>query len=211
MRHNSKAYTLLTPPASEPVALADVKTFLRIDGTANDAVLAILISSARRMAEEYTKRSLITQSWTLVMDRFVDADPLLPEGQHVAPTPYLVNGSLEIPLSRGPIQSITSIETFDLTNSASTVSTDVYELDIENSRLLLNEGYSWPTELRDRAAVKITFDSGYGAAAAVPESIRSGILQHVAASYTNKVCADIPAGVRALYDPYRLVDAFGGF
>lgn len=207
---NLKAYTLVTAPATEPVSPADVKTFLRIDGSADDAILTMLIASARRMAEEYTKRAFITQAWKLVMDSVYD-DIDLPSGYYVLPTPFLINGSQFIQLSRQPIQSVTSIKTTDTSNVQSTVSTAVYTLDTATGRILLNEGYSWPTDLRCRSAVEIVFIAGWANAAAVPDPIKQGILQHIAASYTNKVCSDIPAGSKSLYDGFRLPEAFGAY
>ena len=209
--YNLKSYTLVTPPASEPVALPDVKTFLRIDGTEDDAILTSLIASARRMGEEYTKRSFITQTWQLVMDRFLQRVISVPPGFHVGPTPSSVDGSSEINLSRLPVQQITSIKTTDSANVQTTVTPATYTLDPAGGRVLLNSGYSWPTELRGMAAVEVMFIAGWSSSATVPGPIKQAIMQHVAASYTNKVCADLPDGVKALYDPFRLPEAFGVF
>ena len=92
-------YTLVSAPATEPVSLAEVKSYLRIDGTADDAVLTILIASARRSAEEYTKRAFITQTWQLTLDRFGRARDHLVHGCSPSPSrrgsPY-DNGSLRI-------------------------------------------------------------------------------------------------------------------
>lgn len=207
--YNLKAYTLVTPPASEPVALADVKTFLRIDGNEDDAILTSLIASARRMGEEYTKRAFMTQTWQMVMDRFAERVVMAPPGIHTAPPPYVLDGSQSIQLSRQPIQSVTSIKTTASGNSQTTVLAATYTLDTAMGRILLNEGYNWPTSLRGMSAVEINFVAGWPDAASVPEPIRQAIMQHVAASYSNKVCADMPAGVQAMYDPFRLPEAFG--
>ena len=208
---NLKSYTLVTAPATEPVSLTDVKTFLRIDGTTDDAILTMLIASARRMAEEYTKRAFITQTWKLVMDRFSEWDDVLPPGYYQAPSPFLVNGSQAIQLSRQPIQSITSIKTTDTANAQTAVSVTTYALDTATGRILLNEGYSWPSSLRTHSAVEIIFVAGWTSAALVPDPIKQGILQHIAASYTNKVCADFPEGSKSAYDGFRLPEAFGAF
>ena len=210
-RFNSKTYNLVTAPASEPVSLTEVKAFLRIDGTDDDDVLGMLIAAARRMAEEYTKRAFFTQTWRLVMDGFADFDDTVPPGYHVAPTPFLVNGSQAIRLSRQPVQSITSIKTTDIANVQTTVDAATYALDTVTGEILLNKGYSWPSSLRARAAVEITFVAGWDDTTKIPTPIKQGIIQHVAASYSNKVCADIPAGAMALYDGFRLPEAFGGF
>lgn len=203
-----KAYTLVTAPATEPVSLTDVKTYLRIDSTADDAVLAILIASARRAAEEYTKRAFITQTWQLVMDSFGEDYQCQP-GYNSPLAAIFNNRGQSIQLSRQPIQSITDIKTKDSTNTESTVASATYALDTDAGRVLLNSGYTWPSSLREYAGIKITYVAGYGAAAAVPDPIKQGILQHVAASYTAKVCGTIPDGAKALYDGFRLPESYG--
>jgi len=60
--------TLNTPPAAEPVTLADAKAHLKVDSTDDDALIASLITAARARAEWHTGRALVTQSWTLWLD-----------------------------------------------------------------------------------------------------------------------------------------------
>ena len=59
---------LITPPAVEPVTLADAKAHLKVDTTDDDALITALITAARARAEWHTGRALITQSWTLWLD-----------------------------------------------------------------------------------------------------------------------------------------------
>ena len=49
--------TTLTPPASEPVSLAEAKTLLRIDAADEDTLLASLIVTARHTVETRTGRA----------------------------------------------------------------------------------------------------------------------------------------------------------
>lgn len=199
-------------PTVEPISLADVKTFLRIDGTADDAILTSLIASARRMAEEFTKRAFITQTWKLSMDSFSDTEVQLTGGFAFGPPPHVIEGSQRIQLARRPVQSITAIETYNTTNTKTTISAATYALDTAGGFIMLNEGYSWPTSLRDYAAVEITFKAGYGdAASAVPDTIKTAIMTHVAAMYGNKACADMPDGCKTLLQPFQLPEAFGAW
>jgi hypothetical protein len=211
-RNNLKSYTLVTAPTTEPVDLATAKLFMRVDGTADDAIITSILASARRMAEEYTKRAFMTQTWRLVMDGFTEFQVAAPTvGFMIAPTPTLVDGSQYIQLSRQPIQSITSIITTDTVNAATTLAAATYTLATGTGRILLNDGYSWPTSLRSYEAVAITFVAGYAGAAAVPEPIKQAILQISNAMYSAKSCADIPDGAKALLDSFRLPEAFGAW
>lgn len=207
-RFNAKSYTLVTAPATEPVSLDELKLFLKIDGTAEDDVLSILIASARRQAEEYTKRAFITQTWALTMDGFGELDINVRALGYNCPPPCFADGSREIRLSRQPIQSVSNIKTTDTSNTQTTVDSAIYTLDTSGGNILLNDGESWPTELRDFASVRIEFVAGYGATD-VPEPIRQAILQYAATMYENRKCSDMPEGVKTLLDPFRLAEAFG--
>ena len=59
---------LVTPPATEPVTLAELKAWAKIDTDADDALITSLLAAARQAAEDYTRRSFITQSWRLTLD-----------------------------------------------------------------------------------------------------------------------------------------------
>lgn len=207
-RLNQRSVTLVTPPAADPVSLAEAKSFLKVDGAEDDALITILIASARRSAEEYTKRAFITQTWRLTMDGFSD---LTADARDMAP-PGFVRGSDAIDLPRQPIQSVSSIRTTDTANAQSTVASSVYQLDTASGRVFLNDGSNWPTNLRDLAAVEIEFKAGYGDdGAKVPEPIRQAILLQVLALYENRQCADIPDGAKALLDSFRAPEAFGAW
>ena len=54
------AYSVVTPAASEPITLTEAKNFLRVDGSDDDALIGALISAAREMCEQYTRRILVT-------------------------------------------------------------------------------------------------------------------------------------------------------
>lgn len=207
-RFNRKSYTLVTAPASEPVSVAEAKTFLRVDGTAEDDLITSLIKTARLACENHTRRAFISQTWRLTMDAFSDVEEEVAlSGYIVGPRPGVVCHQ-DIQLSRQPIQSITHIKTYSPDNTVSTVDADTYLLDTDGGRIVLNEGYTWPTNLRDRAAVEITFLAGYGE---VPEDIRQAILLFVSSMYENRQCMDMPEGSKTLLGPHRLAEAFGAW
>ena len=61
---------VITPPAVEPVALADMKNYLRVDIADDDALISALLTTARVMCETRTRRPFITTSFEMVLDNF---------------------------------------------------------------------------------------------------------------------------------------------
>lgn len=196
------ALKLKIPPASEPVSLSEAKSFLRITDSDDDALLSSLVSAVRQKAEAWTRRSFITQTWTLWNDS-------VPDGS-----------ILSIPLS--PLQSVIHIKSYDLENIASTFDPSKYLLDSASSpgRIGLNDGQTWPTGLRKINTLETEFVSGFGDASSVPESIKQGILQWVKLLFANKSKLyesdestsglielnriPIPPAVMVLWEPYRI-------
>lgn len=62
----------LTPPAGEPLTLAEVKAHLRLDGSAEDGLLSGLIAAARTHLERETGLALMTGSFRLYLDDWPD-------------------------------------------------------------------------------------------------------------------------------------------
>ncbi|MBV9347031.1 MAG: phage head-tail connector protein [Pseudolabrys sp.] len=60
---------LLSPPATEPLSLAEAKAWLRIEHDDENDVIAALIAGSRIHIEGATRRALITQSWRLSYGR----------------------------------------------------------------------------------------------------------------------------------------------
>src|SRR5574341_1423176 len=84
---------VITPPATEPVSVETVKSHLRIDLEAEDALLDIYIAAARERGEGLARRAFLTQTLELT----VDAWP--------------ADGLLKLP--RPPLQSVTSVKYLD--------------------------------------------------------------------------------------------------
>jgi len=62
--------TVVRPPAVEPVALADLRQFLRLSGTGEDALLSGLLKAARETLETLTGLVLIKQQLRFYIDRW---------------------------------------------------------------------------------------------------------------------------------------------
>lgn len=187
---------LITPPASEPLTLAEAKAHLRVDDSTDDNLIAALITAARQACESYTASALITQSWRLWLDR-INFEQLIE--------------CRVIPLARAPLLSITGVSSFDENGVETPFPAANYYSDTASKpgRLVLKDFSTWPSPMRRAAALKIDFEAGYGAnTATVPAPIRQGLLQHIAYLYEHRgddTAGDIPGVARALYQPYCLV------
>src|SRR3974377_2319928 len=130
---------LITPPAVEPVTLAEAKQHARVEYPDDDALITGMIVAARRMAETRLRSALITQTWNLYLDSFPSAGgyynraireiwPSLggvPSGLGVSPglVPNLTRG-VYIPLP--PLQSIAAVSYYDFQGTLQTVPIDAY-------------------------------------------------------------------------------------
>lgn len=203
-------YALTTPPTAEPLTLADVRPHLRIDDddVSQDATLLILISAARRYAENYTGRSLMVQHWTAVADCF--------PGSYLVPVPGIgyasatlltrTSDDLLIKLLRGPVTAIDSITYVDVNGAAQTLDPSTYIFDSSDlvQRIAPAYGAVWPQARPQLASVKITFTAGYANAAAVPATFRNWMLVRIATAFEHREAEEIVA--RGKLQPLEYVD-----
>ena len=124
--------TLITPPAVEPVTLAEAKEHLRVVSDDEDTMIEGLIVAARQMVESGESwsldRSLITTTWRLSLDEFD-------------------NTSAVIELPRPPAIAITSLTYTNSTGTTTTLSGSGYSLDAYSTpgRLVPAYGLQWPS------------------------------------------------------------------
>jgi uncharacterized phiE125 gp8 family phage protein len=177
---------LNTPPAEEPVSLDEAKAHLRVDSTDDDALIASLIAAARTRAEWHTGRALVTQGWTLWLDRDV-AGP---------------GAALPLP----PLQSVASVTLYAAGGDGTVLGTGDYFVDAASQpgRVCFVVPLA---NLRPLNSVAIAYIAGYGGADAVPQPIKAAILMMVAALYSHRGDdgAPMPEAALALLAPYRMV------
>ncbi len=65
---------LITPPAMEPVTLAEAKLHARIDHDLEDGLLATFIAAARQHGEQLTGRQFVEAAYELSLDGFPCGD-----------------------------------------------------------------------------------------------------------------------------------------
>jgi uncharacterized phiE125 gp8 family phage protein len=210
-------FVLVTPPASEPVSLAEAKLHLRVETgmTDDDTLISALIVAARQVVETITRRALITQVWKLVLDQFPAPGQNVGSANWYGPqwgnspgplTSLRAEGrtGFEIFLAHDPIQTVDSVSYTDSDGATQTLASNQYKVDIvtEPARVVPAYGTTWPATRNEINAVTVQFTCGFGAAAAVPESIKSWIKLQVGAMYENRESILTGRGIVAVDMPF---------
>jgi uncharacterized phiE125 gp8 family phage protein len=178
-------------PAVEPVTLADMKAYLRVDDDdeAQDAVITGLIKAARLTVEAASRRVLIDQGWRVVMDAWPrDRVVLLPVA---------------------PLIAVESITVLDGAGVATQVAASAIETDglSDPPRVVVTDA---PDPGKTRNGIAIELRAGYGAAPeAVPATLRLAIRILVAHWFENRgdVAGEqvLPPEALALVAPFRRI------
>ena len=202
-----------TAPTAEPLSLQEVKEYLRVEDATDERVVQPLITAARQYAEEHMNRALMQQTFTLMLDAVIDQDQPLYEGMRTAPDLNYYKNYIVLPKS--PVQSVTSVKTFDDSDNATTMAATKYYVDTqrEPARIVLRTGETFPTALRVANAIEVIYVAGYTSAFAIPEPIRLGMLQHIAYMYEHRgdmyEAQGAPTLMKSLYAPYVIHSGLG--
>jgi hypothetical protein len=209
-------FKVTTEPTAEPLSLQEVKEYLRLEDASDERVVQPMITAARQFAEEHLGRSLMQQTITLYLDTAIDTENPLWEGMRTAPDLNYYKNYIVLPKS--PVQSVTSVKTYNDSDTATTMAASKYYVDTsrEPARIVLRTGESFPTALRVANAIEVIYVVGYASAYAIPEPIRLGLFQHIAHMYEHRgdmgeylQAREIPAMIKMLYAPYRIHGGLG--
>jgi hypothetical protein len=207
------AFIRTTPPAEEPLSLADVKAHLRVTVDDDDALIGDLITAARLLCEDYTRRALVSQGWRLWLDSFPGCDEPWWDGMREGAAQQVMRRFIHIP--RPPLISVDTVKTYDDANTETVFSATSYFVDTasEPGRLALRSSAAWPVPGRSYNGIRIDFTAGYGDASAVPQALKQGMLAHIAHLYENRGdgqgllsggLTSTPEVALALYGSYRV-------
>lgn len=167
--------TLITPPEEEPVSVATAKAHLRVDTTADDALIETYLEAARELCEGVARRSFVTQTFRLVLDDFP---------------------STPLKLPRPPLQSVDAVTYIDADGNEHDWTDFTVDTGSEPGKVIFN---SLPTaSLQESGAVAIEFTAGYESAADLPNVFVLAILQTVANWYEFREMGDVPKSARSL-------------
>ncbi|NJM34940.1 MAG: hypothetical protein HC850_09820 [Rhodomicrobium sp.] len=186
---------LTSGPAAEPITLEEAKLHCRVDGDAEDMLIASLILAARLHVERSLDLALISQNWSLYLDRWPDA-------------PYV-----ELPLA--PLIGIDAVRLYSPSDSYMTLDPGLFIADkaSRRPRLALNNGQVWTVPGRAVNGIEIAFTAGFGETADdIPMPLRLAVRMLVAHWYEarepvllGETADPVPETVARLIAPYRSV------
>ncbi len=176
---------LTSPPAAEPVSLAEAKAHLRVTHGDDDAYIGTLLRTARQSVEAQTGLGLVSQGWSVFLDDWPD------------------NGVIELPLA--PVLEVIDIKVHGDDDVAAVIDPSHYYEDRVSrpARLILRGSRSWARPGRVANGIEILLTIGF---ATVPEPLREAILQLLGHWYERRgdEAADSrPLHIAQLIQPYR--------
>ena len=161
-------------PAVEPVTVEQCKrqAYIVDDDSDDGLIRDFYIPFARRVVEQLTVRSLITQTRVQYYDTLEEC----------------------MFWRYGPLQSVSSITYKDTNEASQTLTSTLYSVDTKSipARILIGYDDTYPTAITDTNSVVVTGIAGYGAAGSnVPVIYRMAILKIVSHMISNRgLCSE---------------------
>jgi uncharacterized phiE125 gp8 family phage protein len=189
--------TQTVAPTEEPVTLAEAKAHCRIDHIDDDTLIAGLITAATSHLDYENGilgQALVTQTWSYSL-----------------PGPDALE-RVHLPVT--PVVALTSMSYYDTDNASQSITTANYHIlkGKWTARIIPNDGTSWPTMFARADALTVIFTAGFGAATAVPQSVKQAMLLLIAHWYENRESSivgtsidTVPMAFDALIAPIRRV------
>lgn len=173
--------SIAAPAALLPVTLAELKAYLRIATSEEDALLAALVRSAAEACESFVGRVLIERA----IDEVVPASRAW------------------IRLGAAPVRAIESMAALGEDGTAVPLAPADYAIDIDAA----GDGWVRLLAARDERRVRVSYTAGLAAEPnGLSEALRHGILRLAAHLYLNRDKPSVPeppAAVTALLRPWR--------
>lgn len=186
----------ITPPASLAVSVDEAKAHLRIESADEDSVLEGFVKAAIARLDGILGEAglaLMPQTVLQALDYFPDAD--------------------FIPLALSNTTSITSLQYLDTEGVWQVWDSANYTL--ENNRLYLGYGQSWPSVLCRQDSIKITFVAGFADSASIPQDLKQSVLLMAGQYYEYRENMSdyrrsiLPCGVQEIIERYnQTIEAF---
>ena len=180
---------LITAPTQEPVSIREVKQQSYINTEIEEDYLSLLITSAREQLEDYLEMSFLTQTWRIWWH-----EPTIPYSDYYLRdrNPLYYSYDFFLPFPFFPLQSVTSIKSYDRSNVESTIQASRYFVQTtagrraRQGRVLFDTISQVFNNLRLLNSLSIDFVTGFVSPSAIPATIKLAIMQQVAFLYENR-------------------------
>ena len=182
-----------TAATALPVTVDEANAQLRLTAPDEGGLIYGLIAAAVDLVGQQAGRVLATETW-------VASVPCVPS----------VSGWADLILPKNPVTGVTAITYYDANDAVQVASlADFYVYaDADQTIVRPKNGKSWPATIARADAISVTFVAGY---AVLPPALRAAILLVVGHLFENReavltgtIASELPLGVQALIDPYRL-------
>jgi uncharacterized phiE125 gp8 family phage protein len=179
---------LIAGPAVEPVTLAAMRDYLRLDDAAEDDLVAALIKAARLLVEASCGRQLIAQTWRVTLDR------------------WPADRAVTLPVS--PLMSVARVRLYDAAGIGADLAASLYRADALGDPPRVVVEPAAPEPGRSYNGIETDVVAGFGAVAAdVPAPLAQALRLLVARWFENRGDGPpdpaLPPEVATLMAPYR--------
>ncbi len=172
----------------EPMTLEEAKEHLRVDFEDEDALIGAILKAARKWVEGHLNRSMLTQTWQIVLDNLPD----------------------QIKIPKPPLQSASIVIKDDAGNLINMDLADyVVDVDSDPGRIVVLNQPS--ISLHKVNPVKITFVAGFTSLDQIPETWKQAIKLLVGHWYENREAVsqqtfrEVPMAVKSLLAHDRII------
>jgi uncharacterized phiE125 gp8 family phage protein len=180
---------IVNPPLVEPLELTEMKRWLRVDHGDDDQLILGLVRAARERVEARTGRTLLAQTWRIVLDQWPG------------------DGRVALPVM--PVMSVIAVRVSNSGGLFNVISPTAYTLDarFEPATLTLNQ-ITQPGVVR--GGIEVDVVTGYGVNPAdCPGSLRQAMLLMIGEAYARRgpdqsivQRAPVVAEIERLLTPY---------
>lgn len=185
------SYKVTTAATAEPLELAFVKSYLKVDFEDEDDYILVLIKNARDIVEQYTSRTLMLQTVEKSFDCFPDA--------------YSTRG---LELESAPVESVEAITYLDTDGSEQTWDGEDYRVIVRQDITVITpkNRTAFPTTYVEADAVTVEYKLGYPSADEVPGAFIQAMLLIIGKMYENREDSikNMPSTSETLLSPYKI-------
>lgn len=181
---------LITPPAVDPVPLAEAKLYLRIDHDDEDELIRRLVSAATHLVEAASGRALIDRTWRVIL------------------AGWPASGRLRLPIS--PVRDVLALRTRSVDGQPTPLPVGAVGIEAASDPPALWLRQPLPTSGFGPEEIEIDLLAGYGPAPEqTPQGLRLAVLRLAAGWFENRGDAGgeparLPPAIMALVAPHRL-------